>query len=600
MSGFENFLDAVANDEFEEEPVPLQEFLYDEDYLDLPQLSDYQETIITAMTQVYDYSTLVKLWGKEEANERWKYTSNEVVLQLGKGSGKDFVTAIAFARVVYLLLCLKEPARYFGKPRGNSIDILNIAVNAKQAKNVFFKEFKQRIETSPWFVGRYSTFSEHVEFDKNITAYSGHSERESWEGYNFLLVVLDEIAGFNTEEESDATGAREKKTAEAIYDTYSATVASRFPKFGKVVLLSFPRYKGDFIQKHYDSVVENKETVVRSHTFKMKEEMADGIPGNELLVEWEEDHITDYARPGVYALRRPTWYINPLIEIEDLKQQFFRDPQDAKGRFACMPPEAVDAFFKDKERVEAAFPRHRLGPFTDTWRLRNQFKPRKDRDYYVHVDLAYKHDRAAVALAHVSDWARVSYGSRSESYDAPRVVLDAVRWWTPRSDQSVNFQEIEDYILSLKRMGFNLKLVTFDRWGSVQFRQRLEDKYGIMTDNLSVAKPHYEDLQLCIAEGRLIGYDIPLAREELLQLRIIKGNKVDHPTKGSKDVSDAIAGSVYNCVANAYPDSDRIVEVQMLGPGDDEDEDEPNGPQETNRREMPKELQDYFDRMETL
>lgn len=598
MSGFKSYLDAVANTSFQEKPVPLREFLYSEDFLDLPPLSDYQETIITAMTQVYDHDTLVQMWGKQEAAAQWEYTCNEVVLQLGKGSGKDFVTAIAFARVVYLLLCLKDPARYFGKPRGNSIDILNIAVNAKQAKNVFFKEFKQRIETSPWFVGKYTTYADSIEFDKNITAYSGHSEREGWEGYNFLLVVLDEISGFNTEEESEKTGGREAKTAEAIYDTYSATVASRFPQFGKVVLLSFPRYKNDFIQNHYESVIAHKETVVQTHTFKMKEELVDGIPGNEVVIEWDEDHITDYAQPGVYALKRPTWYVNPLITIEDLKKQFFRDPLDAKGRFACMPPEAVDAFFKDKARVESAFPRHRQGPFTDTWRMRKNFKP-LDTDYYLHVDLAYKHDRAAVSMSHVSDWVRVSYGSKSESYDAPRVVLDAVRWWTPRSDQSVNFQEIEDYILGLKRMGFNLKLVTFDRWGSVQFRQRLEDKYRIMTDNLSVAKPHYEDLQLCIAEGRLTGYDIPLAVEELLQLRIIKGNKVDHPTKGSKDVSDAIAGSVYNCIVNARPDYERVVEVQMLGPGM-EDEPEPNGPQETVRREMPRDLQDYFDRMETL
>lgn len=599
MNGFSNYLDAVANSDFEEKPVPIREFLYSEDYLDLPPLSDYQETIITAMTQVYDYATLVKLWGRKEADNLWQYTSTEIILQLGKGSGKDFVTAIAFARVVYLLLCLKDPAKYFGKPRGNSIDILNIAVNAKQARNVFFKEFKQRIATCEWFDGKYTTRVDDIEFDKNITAYSGHSEREGWEGYNFLLVVLDEISGFNTEEESNATGSREGKTAEAIYDTYSATVASRFPEFGKLVMLSFPRYKGDFIQKQYDKVVAHKETVVRSHYFKMKEEMADGVQGNELLIEWEEDHITEYSQPGVYALKRPTWDINPLVGIENLKKQFFRDPQDALGRFACMPPEAVDAFFKDKERVNAAFPKHRPAPFTDAWRFRETLKPR-DADYYIHVDLAYKHDRAAVALAHVSDWVRVSYGSKSESYDAPRVVLDAVRWWTPRSDQSVNFQEIEDYILSLKRMGFNIKLVTFDRWGSVQFRQRLEGKYGMMTDNLSVAKPHYEDLQLCIAEARLLGYDIPLAREELLQLRIIKGNKVDHPTKGSKDVSDAIAGAVYNCVTNSFPDGDRFVDVQVLGPGDDEDEEEPNGPLETDKREMPQELKDYFDRAKVL
>jgi hypothetical protein len=53
------------------------------------------------------------------------------------------------------LLCLKDPARYFGKPSGDAIDLINVAINAQQAKNVFFKGFKTKIEKSPWFAGKY-------------------------------------------------------------------------------------------------------------------------------------------------------------------------------------------------------------------------------------------------------------------------------------------------------------------------------------------------------------------------------------------------------------------------------------------------------------
>jgi hypothetical protein len=54
------------------------------------------------------------------------------------------------------------------------------------------------------------------------------------------VVVLDEIDGFA---ESSAMGAVGKSAA-GIYDMYRASVDSRFPKFGKVLALSFPRYKG--------------------------------------------------------------------------------------------------------------------------------------------------------------------------------------------------------------------------------------------------------------------------------------------------------------------------------------------------------------------
>ena len=63
-------------------------------------------------------------------------------MQLGKGSGKDFSSTVGCAYLVYKLLCLKDPSRYFGKPTNDAIDIMNVAINAQQAKNVFFKGFK--------------------------------------------------------------------------------------------------------------------------------------------------------------------------------------------------------------------------------------------------------------------------------------------------------------------------------------------------------------------------------------------------------------------------------------------------------------------------
>jgi hypothetical protein len=127
----------------------------------------------------------------------------------------------------------KDPATYFGKPAGDAIDIINVAVNAQQAKNVFFKGFKTKIEKSPWFAGKYNAKADSIEFDKSITVYSGHSERESHEGLNLLLMaVLDEISGFATEV---GTGNEQGKTAENIYKAFRGTVDSRFPDLGKVV-----------------------------------------------------------------------------------------------------------------------------------------------------------------------------------------------------------------------------------------------------------------------------------------------------------------------------------------------------------------------------
>ena len=151
---FEDMISLLGGDEFDEKPVTIEEFVTSREYLGLPPLSDYQYTAIKAMSQIYKKETLINVFGQEEGSKIWKQTCNEVVLQLGKGSGKDYMSTVAVSYLVYLLLCLKDPAKYFGKPPGDAIDIINIAINSDQAKNVFFKGFRKRIEGSPWFIGR--------------------------------------------------------------------------------------------------------------------------------------------------------------------------------------------------------------------------------------------------------------------------------------------------------------------------------------------------------------------------------------------------------------------------------------------------------------
>lgn len=539
---FEDIIGLLGGDEFDETPVELEEFVTSEDYLGLPPLSKYQYDAIKAMSQIYKKQTLINLYGERAGLDRWNQTCNEVILQLGKGSGKDYMSTISVSYMVYLLLCLKDPAKYYGKPPGDSIDILNIAINSEQAKNVFFKGFKTRLDKSPWFQGKYTPTAGAVTFDKSITCHSGHSERESFEGYNVLCVILDEISGFATESTS---GSDQAKTASAIYEMYRASVDSRFPDFGKVVLLSFPRYKNDYIQTRYDSVIADKTVEIKEHTFKIDETIDDGVASNEFTVEWEEDRINAYKFPKVFALRRPTWEINPTRSINDFKVPFFKNPTDALSRFACMPPDAVDAFFRSREKIETCF--SGTNGVDSTGRFFESFKPQEDKEYYVHVDLAQKHDHCAVALAHVDKWVTLSTFNDHEVIN-PFVVVDAVRWWTPTADKTVEFKDVKNYILELRSRGFRIKKVTFDRWNSFDIMNELKS-LGMNSETLSVAKKHYEDMQMLVAEERIYGPRIDLLVDELLQLRIIR-DKVDHPRKGSKDLADAVCGAIYNSILN--------------------------------------------------
>jgi hypothetical protein len=554
---------AVSGDEFDERPVDIRTFVESEDWLSAGavkyKLSEYQYELVEAVSQIYYRETLVNLYGEAEAERRWKKTFREVIMQLGKGSGKDFTSTIAVAYVVYLCLCLTSPSKYF---RNATIDIINVAINADQAQRVFFKNFMNHIRVIPWFQGKYDDKRDSVEFDKNVNVYSGHSEREAYEGYNTLIIILDEISGFALE---NTSGNHKAKTGEEIYNWARGSVTSRFSETGKIVSLSFPRFQDDFIQQKYNEVVEEKEVIIRSARLKVDPYKPDGYEGNEFDIQWEEDHILAYKYPFTFALKRPSWEVNPNKDLQqDYALDFYRNPGDAYGRFACMPSNLEDGFFKLTHKIDEAF--STMNGVDQDGVFWEGFQPKPDTKYFMHVDLAQKHDYCAVAMAHVDSWIDVQLGP-NYSERQPVVKVDAIRYWTPTKDKSVDFQDVRNYIISVRRRGFDLKMVTFDRWNSHDTMNILTKDYGIPTELLSVDKKHYDDFLSVMYEDRLIAPKVELIIKELKELRQVqRGQKVtiDHPGKGSKDLSDATCGAIFNAVSQTARPQNMEIEVRTL------------------------------------
>ena len=593
MADFDDFLEVLKSNHFEETPVDAKTFVESTDYLGQPPLSDIQYDIVEAMSQIYRKEDLIDIMGEEEGTRYFeKYTKNEIILQLGKGSGKDFTSTVACSYIVYKLLCLKDPAKYFGKPSGDAIDLINVAINAQQAKNVFFKGFKSKIEKSPWFAGKYNAKADSVEFDKSITVYSGHSERESHEGLNLLLAVLDEISGFASEV---GTGNEQGKTADNIYKAFRGSVDSRFPDLGKVVLLSFPRFPGDFISEKYDAVIAEKESVEKTHEFIINPLLPDTDPDNKFQISWDEDHIISYKYPGVFALKRPTWEVNPTRKIDDFMIAFMTDLGDAMMRFACVPTFASDAFFKQAEKVRACMTLR--NPIDNFKRFDEAFKPDPTKKYYVHADLAQKHDKCAVAIAHVEKWVNIQVINNYEQV-APIVVVDAVAWWEPKVEGPVNLSEVKQWIQNLRRIGFDIGMVSFDRWQSFDIQNELK-QVGMKTDTVSVAKKHYEDMAMLVYEERLAMPAIDLLFDELTQLKIMRNDRVDHPRKKSKDLADAVCGAIFGAISHTPKNTDTEVEVHTFRDRPKRVDELPENVIQYKPSQI-EEIKDYLDRLKTL
>lgn len=544
---FKEFFNVLENSDFEEQPVPLETFLYSKDYMGMIPLGNVAEEIIRRGSQIYREHTLISLYGQKEGRRKWLENANELILALGKSAGKDLDSQLICCYIVYQLLCLKDPAGYFGKPAEDNIDIVNVATNAKQANTVFFAGLKTRIKKCPWFAGKYIARSNDIEFNKNIRIHSLNSEGEGTEGLNILVAVLDEIDGFD---ESD-----EAPKAHKMYKTLTGTVHSRFEDVGKVLLLSFTRSKKGFMMTHYESCIAEKNVIKRKHTFKLNDDLPDGIEENEFSIEWDEDHIISYKYSKVWAFRRATWEVNFTKTPETFKMDFYRDPDDALARFCCCPTDTSGAtWFRNKERVDECFssPNGLQAPTDDEDVI---IQPDPDKTYYMHVDLARVQDNCAVALAHVTSFVQAKWESEQEI--SPKVKIDLVRYWKPDRTRPIDFSDVRSFIIKLKRLGFNIVLVTFDRWRSDGVIEHLQN-VGINADVLSVGPDHYSELALLMGEERIDGPDVELLREELKKLVVLPNGKIEHTSKSSKDLSDAVAGAAYNAATYTPRDDEEV------------------------------------------
>ena len=450
-------------------------------------------------------------------------------------SGKDFCSSIIQARIAYLLLCLKNPQMYYSMASVTAIDMLNMAYSSNQASYVFFKMFSSMIDDCRWFNNKCEIKNSMIKFPKNIAAYSGNSFEEAMEGKNLILCVLDEISAFKTKIEVEMMSLKRirapRYSAESVYDMAKSSVESRFPNgIGKVISLSFPRFKNDFIQQLYTKGKEEK---------------------------------TCYVSYG------STWEINPVRKKSDFDDEFRKNPERAEARYACNPKAVEGGYFKNKDAVSIAFP---LIPVEQVPTTSDRIPQLKDwlrcshgNVCSVHIDLGVKYDKAGFCMSHVSrfvDEIRSNEEGEKILVQKPVVTIDLITSFIAPINGEIDFSVIRQMVMDLINKGFRIGKLTTDSWQSTDFLQII-NKLGIETDVRSVDRKTdaYDCLKELIYDNRLKGYsyirEIESSIGQTIQMNevveelenlVYSGRKVEHTAVSSKDISDSLAGSVQGAI----------------------------------------------------
>lgn len=444
---------------------------------------------------------------------------HELVLVVGRRSGKSLLAACISDYEMYKLIKRSNPSAYYNFPPLTEIDIINVATTDEQSDAIFTRAvslakvcpyLRDRIRNDTKDFFNFATDADLKVPGKtraSLMIRTGSCSSNSLRGKNAIVVNMDEFAFF-----IDNGG---RFSGDEVYKALNPSTAS-FGNDGKMLLLSSPYAKyGKFWDRYVDSTNEPDITLM----FKMYTAM-----------------------------------MNPTIKPEILKAARRRDRVAFMGEFGAEFSDSVTAWIDDEQEFRKCIT-VREPPSRGT----------PDVEYYVGVDLGFKNDGTAIAIVHdngkkmVLDYADVWFSASSDVWDFDQSIYGGCRELA-----NGEFIKMEDIVAKLKDLHrwFPIKKGVLDQHNGYALAEMLV-KNGLKQFFME----HFTDLKLTevyqvvktlYAEQMLDLWDHPVLVPEMLSLEAERKSRdkifVRKPNRrgAHDDISDAFARACWLCFQNRH------------------------------------------------
>lgn len=178
--------------------------------------------------------------------------------------------------------------------------------------------------------------------------------------------------------------------------------------------------------------------------------------------------------------------------------------------------------------------------------------PTKDlfdrRPRAIHIDLGFVKDKTGLACSVIEDFHKVERRDHRTGNvvitSEPIIDTEWCMYLGAQPSDEVPIFKIKEFLVDLRNLGMNIGRVTMDGHQSRNLKQdllRLDFECEIVSVDRD--KDAYLLWRRAMMEGRWHSPENALLEEEFKRL-IDTGKKIDHPTDGSKDGADGVAGSV--------------------------------------------------------
>lgn len=511
------------------------------------------------------------------------------------GGGKTYKACIGLLYLLYDLSSYYSPQVEFGLAPGSPIVFIQQSRTFTLALKVVFEELAAMIRESPYFT-KFFPFNPQVHnelrFPKNIYvrpvagSHTGAMSQNVWGGIldelNFMLRTKDSM-------ELQFSGEDEYDQAEKNYSSFMRRMESRFMTQGKipgkVFLLSSANYPGDFIDR------KAKEAKEDPRIFVSMAALWDAIPKSRLSPgRFYVELGTDTTAPRILASKEMAREGAEVIEVpEDYRRSFERDLDGALKDIAGRPAGTHSNFIPFRDKIELAQREHE-----DVFNNQSLFLmeecslselfPDESPEYWgdlinldyikeyvndavkhaCHIDVGFSgatnRDSAGFVVGHVGGFTKIDtlrhYDENTGGFvdyknvEVPSHHIDgALRLSAPHGGE-VDLVLLSSLILFLHE-AIGIEYVTMDTYQHRMLITTLR-KGGIkhcgpLSVDTNIAP--YAELRNAIRDERILFPRHGYLTQELSQLqRTMQSNnrpKIDHPSGGSKDISDALAGCVY-------------------------------------------------------
>jgi len=535
-----------------------------------------------------DYITPVELSPKQmEAslailgNDPKKIFSPERVVALGvfvvgKGGGKDWLVSLIMCYVILVLLHLKNPQQFL--EIDGTLDLLNIGIKGDQGQRVFFNYFKNRIKDCRWFIDNFKIVDENriinkprnkskgtIEltaggalFPNNIRCFSETSKNESWDGYNVIFFVLDEISGFISE--------KQISNGWNIYNTAKSSCISRRTKNFKGLgfVISYPRQeKNDIILDLYEmSKLPGYEFIYGMRCFAWHFKLASKYSGKKFI----------FYNPRINRALGIPEDIKKGIEVPyEYYEEFKENPEQSLTKYCALPPRASGNWIEYPDRIFASIDQNQLPLFyTEDYTISKEvdgevynflakriiscneksIDVRRNYRYVAWLDNAEVSCDAVIGIGRKEVVTLLNEDGMEYQMEIVRVV-DIINW-TPEPNLPIDLENVENFLTTIIPKYINLKEVGKDRWESATLHNKLIKK-GIKSIRYNLLGTQYDIGKYFFYLGAVRIFDeekyINKNKKELTSLEQMLAlvSSAKGPVKKDgfkKDKSDAVIGVI--------------------------------------------------------